>query len=210
MRRSNRSLLILVLGLAATLPVATAPRLARADEEPPRLDAVPFRIEANSFRAVGFDPAAPRPLVLWRWDGERFFRVATTRSQTWGRFDFGQQPIPSGDAYFHVSAVGALPDPDRLLHVERRTPAPVIQSGGLETGELVLVPARLEGELWIRDADSGRLLLRKAVDPRARYRVWVDLDDELPRPWPRALEIEQRLDDGRASESEILPLEPRD
>ena len=145
--------------------------------------------------------------MLWRWDGARFFKLAATRSDANGRFDFGEQTLPSSDVYFHVSIRNERANTNRLLHIERPVPAPVVVSGGLDSGEIVVVPAHPGGEIRIYDADSGRIILRRAVEARTRHRVSLDLIAELPRPWPVALWIEQILDDGRRSEREYWPLD---
>jgi hypothetical protein len=137
---------------------------------------------------------------LWRWDGTRFMKLASTRSDANGRFDFGEQALPSSDVYFHVSVRNADTNTDHLLRIERPVPAPIVVSGGLGSGEIILAPAHPGGEIRIYDADSGRLILRKVVEARTRYRVPLDLFAELPRPWPLALSIEQVLDNGRRSE----------
>jgi len=100
MRHSARSPLVLML---SSLFLAVALSSGAADDSSPRLDP-PGKLEGvHSYRATGADPGGPRPLVLWRWDGMRFIRLATTRSDSNGRFDFGEQTLPSGDVYFHVS-----------------------------------------------------------------------------------------------------------
>lgn len=195
MRRSNPGTLVLLL--ASLNVMLAAPASADADR-PPRLDPPDAAELRHGYRATGTDPNAPRPLVLWRWDGFRFLRVASTRSEPDGRFDFGEQTLPSSEVDFHVSLRDDAPDIDRMLRIERPVPAPIVVLGGLGTSEIILAPAARSGELRIYDAQSGRLLLRRPV--ASHNHVCVDLSAELPRPWPAALAIEQVLDDGRRSD----------
>ena len=165
---------------------------------------------ATVVRAAGHDPAAPRALVLWRWDGTSFLRLATTRSQPGGRFDFGLQAVPGRGLSLHVAAEGEAPSVERALRVDPPLPAPIVVADGLEQGELVLAPARPEGELRLYDASTGRLLLRVPVGAGRRGRVTIDLEAVLPRPWPTALSIEQVVAGSRRSPRQFWPLDDFD
>ncbi len=181
----------------------------------PRLD-TPFTFTTtSSYRATGVDPLAPRLLVLWSWNGDRFSRVSSTMSgsgsrlgpESNGRFDFGEQSIPADGLTLHVAPLGVRADPARLLRVETPVTAPSVVSGGLESREIVFAPASPRGELRFYDADSGRLLLRKRIESNDRNRVVLDLEAELQHPWPTALLIEQSLEDGRRSARQFLYLD---
>ena len=216
MRRSYRSTLIFArsvlpvlsaLSVLSVLSLWVASPSQAGQDRLPLLDS-PSTLEGrNSYRATGTDPGGPRPLVLWRWDGTRSIRLASTRSDSHGRFDFGEQALPSKDVYFHVSIRDERPEPIRLLPIKRRVPAPVVISGGLGVDEIVLAPAHPSGEIRVYDADSGRLILRKPVESRTRYRVTLDFVADLGQPWPAALLIEQILDDGRRSAGLYWPLD---
>jgi hypothetical protein len=203
MRRTNRKSLISAL-VAVCLFIGL--RSSANDDLSPRLNTPRSEMGSASYRATGSDPRAPRRLVLWRFDGARFYRIATTRSDPTGRFDFGEQPLPDDENYFHVAAQGIPAKTDALLRIERRIPAPVLLAGGLDGSELSIAPAFRQGEIRIYDAGSGRLLLRQPVDAHGRDRVLVDLDAELVEPWPAALLLQQVLDDGRRSAKEYLRL----
>ena len=204
MRRSYPSALILLL---SSLSLAVALPSGAGEDRLPRLDPPGSLEDLHSYRATGTDPSGPRPLVLWRWDGTRFIKLASTRSDTNGQFDFGEQALPSNEVYFHVSVRNEGASTDHLLRIERPVPAPVVVAGGLGSGEIIFAPAHPGGEVRIYNADTGRLILRKPVEARTRFRVSLDLLAELPQPWPSALAIEQVLDNGRRSERQHWPLD---
>jgi len=174
------------------------------DERPARLDP-PGAQSSNpstteGYRARGTDPAGPRELVLWRWHENGFTRLASTRSRPDGRFDFGEQPLPAVETWFHVAPHGVEPEAEGLVRIERRLRAPRVLPDGQLTSSIYLVPAADGGEFRIYDATSGRLLLRRDIEPRDRPSDALDLQSELPSPPPSAITIEQVLDDGRRSE----------
>ncbi len=185
---------------------ARAQTAGRAVLDPPAEPLV-----ASAFRAAGFDPAAPRTLVLWRFDGARLDRLGESRSGPDGRFDFGLQPLPVARADFGVTGLGEAPDPGTFRRYERAVPAPVVASDEVSADgaprTLLVLTARSEGELRIRDAASGRWLARIPVATTPRPGTAIDLDRWLPSPVPHAIAIEHRLDDGRVSPPEIWILE---
>jgi hypothetical protein len=208
MRRIHRQ------SLSAALAIATlwfaSPSIGR-DDLSPRLDPPGSRSGEPSphatYRAAGRDPDAPRALVLWRWHDDRFIRLASGRSRIDGRFDFGEQPLPSPRVYFHVSVADTAPDAEFLMVVERRVPAPLVLADAPDSTRIFLVAAEPGGEFRFHDADSGRLLLRKPVVGRDGDPVSLDLSDELSGAWPNALRIEQVLDDGRRSDTQYWRLD---
>lgn len=202
--RGSRVLGLDVSWVVVALAIWTAPIALAQDERPPRLDP-PELQNANepsgdSYRATGIDPAGPRTLVLWRWHENGFTRLDSTRSGPDGRFDFGEQPLPAVETWFHVAALGVDPAREHLVRVERRLRAPRVLSAGPASPSILLVPTEGGGELRIYDATNGRLILRWAIGGPEGASDSLDLLDELPVPRPPAIEIEQVLDDGRRSE----------
>ena len=203
MRRSRRRTLILCLLLAF---VGVARTARTADDRAPRLDTPIDSPIGATFQARGRDPGAPRSLVLWRWNGARFRRVARTRSRSNGRFDFGEQPISTSEAAFHVSARGVAPNTDHLLRIDQPVPAPVVLEAGVGSDEIVFVPARFEGEIRILDADTRQLLDRRPIEVSGARSFRFPLTELGSRIRPRALEIEQVLEDGRRSAPAFIKL----
>ena len=172
------------------------------------LDRIAAPVETTTFRATGFDPAAPRGLLLWRFDGERYLRLAETRSGDDGRFDFGLQPLPLAHADFGVTGPDDSPVASGLQSVERRLPAPIVTAHDSGDGDVLRVlTARAEGELYLSDAATGRLLARIPVDSTPGHALAIDLATALPRVRPEAIAIEHVLQDGRRSAPEIWLLE---
>ncbi len=208
MRRSHQRLLTGLLALAWLLSAPSGD--ARAEGPPrPRLAALEIASDAQTVRARGSDPAGPRALELWSWREGRFARLARTRSAADGRFDFGELPVPHEALWLAVSARGRRPHERDRIRVERGLAAPrLVPELGEPARELAIHPARREGELRIRDARSGRLLLRWPVEASGRGPVHLDLLDALGPALPSAVWIDQVLDDGRRSEPAFLDLEP--
>ena len=196
----------LAVGLGRDSGAAWAQSAARAALDPP---AGPLL--ESSFRAAGSDPAAPRPLVLWRFDGIRLDRLAESRSEASGRFDFGIQPLPLAGADFGVTGPGESPNPALFRRYERAVPAPVVASEERtpegEPAALLVLTARAEGELRIRDAADDRLLARIPVEQASRSGTRIELARWLPDPAPAVIALEHRLDDGRLSPRELWPLD---
>ena len=169
---------------------------AAADEEPVRLDPPQMRSDALSFRLTGRDPGAPRALVLWREDGRRYRRAGETRSGDDGRFSFGERPRPTGALRFVVAPLGEAPDPLHSIRVEGPLPAPTVTAADPSGRLLRIFPALYEGAIQIRDAESGRLLLHRSIDPPSRGGLLLDLDAQNFDPSVRQLEILQRTHEG--------------
>ena len=199
MRRSNRRALV---GLICCLlsPVVEAQR-AQAQEAAPRLDTIQLRAAQLTFRATGTDPFGPRGLVLWRAQDGTFHRVTEGQSQQDGSFDFGEIPIPLSEGSFHVVPLGQSPEGSRPLQLQAPLPAPQVFLAGVHILEIWIVPALYQGELQIRDEASGSLLLRRAIEPHQRGALSFDLSLEGLTSQTDTLSIEQRLDDGRQSDS---------
>ena len=203
-RLSRAGALVLAL-LALTAPGAGADEATRAILELPS-----GLVDAPAFRVAGHDPGAPRSLVLWRWDGAGPRRLAETRSDEEGRFDFGLEPLPLVRADYAVAAMGEVPDPADYRRVERRVPAPIVAAHDRKEDLLRVLVACAEGELRLSDPATGRLLARRPIDPTAAGDQAIDLATALPRVRPEALAIEHVLPDGRRSAPELWLLEGSD
>ncbi len=205
--RSGLILALLAAGAAAVPAPARAQGAAGAVLDPP-----PEPLVATTFRATGRDDAAPRALVLWRFDGERLERLAESRSGVDGRFDFGLQPLPLVRAEFGVTGPGEAPDPATFRRYERAVPAPVVASEERDADgtprTLLVLTARAEGELRLYDAGNDRLLARLPVAGAPGPGTPIELDRWLPVPAPAELAIEHRLADGRVSPRERWRLAP--
>jgi hypothetical protein len=154
------------------------------------------RADTLSFQLTGRDPGAPRELVLWREDGPRYRLAGKTRSGDDGRFSFGERPRPIGALRFVVAPLGEAPDPLHSIRIEGPLPAPTVTAADTSGRLLRIFPALYEGALQIRDAESGRLLLHRAIDPGSGDGLLLDLDAEGFGPRVRQLEILQRTHEG--------------
>ena len=199
MRRTNRR----VLGIRALLFVAalaTLPGALLAQERPVLLDPPEARVGDQSVRIAGWDPAAPRQLVLWRFESGAYRRIASRRSAAGdGRFDFGQQSWPIGPHRFHVAPAGMAPERSRSVSLPRSLPSPRILSSGTRPTEIQIVPALAEGVILVRDAESGRLLMRSVVTRDPATRLFLDLAAEGVAAQTDRVTLEHVLDDGRRS-----------
>jgi hypothetical protein len=199
MRRSNQLTLSLLLALC-TMAVAPTAVFAESTLQP-RLWSASWHPESESFRAEGVDPAGPRQLVLWSHRNESFERIAATRSLANGRFDFGEISVAMGPLMLAVSARGQRPLIEELLVIERSIPAPQIVAIPSEANREILVhPARFEGEFRVRDAHDGRLLARLAIEPSRPAATTLDLFELFGASAPESIWIHQVLEDGRQSD----------
>jgi hypothetical protein len=172
-----------------------------AQDAAPRLDTIQLGAAHLTFRATGIDPLGPRRLVLWRAQDGAFRRVAKTRSERDGSFDFGEIPISLSEGSFHVVPLAESPEGSRPFQPQPPLPAPQVLLGGVDVLKIWVVPALYQGELQIRDGISGRLLLRRPIEPNQRGALEFDLRHEGLTSQTQTLTIEQRLDDGRRSDS---------
>jgi hypothetical protein len=202
----NAACSVAVVLLLANTAFGQSPS-AENSERPPRLAAIEWRESSVSVRVRGTDPAAPRSLTLFRFRQERFERVASTSSRADGRFDFGEIIVSQENDFFAVSPESEAPRIDRLVRIERPVPSPRV-SASLETPSDVLIhPARLEGELRFREDGTGRLLARLRIDATRPRSTRIDLNELLGRAAPVEIRIEQVLDNGRVSESTFFRFE---
>lgn len=209
-RRTRASALAAIAMVGIVGPVDMAGAQSVGSVARPALDPPVEPQVAVTFRAAGFDPAAPRALVLWRFDGTAYHRLAETRSDAAGRFDFGFHPLPILRADFGVTGASETPDAHTFRRFEREVPPPRVGSEDDDGGVLHVLTAHAEGELWIADADTGRLLARQPVMSTPQAGSPIDLDRVLPRDRPRAIALEHVLDDGRRSAPEIWVLDGAD
>jgi len=198
MRRAYRHALRIICLLASIGLSLGAGSSVRADEL--RLELPDHREVTSTVAIVGWDDSAPRSLVLWHWTGEAFERLAETRSNVWGRFDFGRLPVPVRGWRLHVAEADHEPDRARLELLLGPLPAPRLSPAGFETDLLSIQPALFEGELRIYAHGDGGLLLRRSLAEHGARAIFLDLAEELPRSAPEALEIVHVLGDGRRSE----------
>ncbi len=195
MRRSNR--LALVTRALLLLAAIALPSDSQGQEV--RLDPLVAEAGAQSLRIAGHDPAAPRPLALWRFEAGEFRRLATRRSTADGRFDFGEQSWPIRTQRFHVVPAGVSPEGSRSVSLARTLPSPRILSSGVRPTEIEIAPALREGVILVRDARSGRLLLRRIVAPAPATHTALDLAAEGVAAQTEEVTIEHALEDGRRS-----------
>lgn len=194
MRRSHQ----LVLSMLVLMGMTTSLRADTPLE--PRLQLEPWSADSESLRARGHDPGGPRDLELWAWRDASFSRIAVVRSDRSGRFDFGEIPAPYEPLLLGVAPRGSRPDPDRMVRIERPVPAPQLVVGLEEDArELVVYPARLEGELRFFDASSSRLLMRWPLDATRSGATRIDLTEALGKGSPETIRVQQVLEDGRVS-----------
>lgn len=209
MRRSHRRALSLGLGLTALAALAVAlsdepgarpgARPARTaegragDEAPGGLRARPNSVAAPpvlvAFRApgevgvdvVGFDPEAPRELVLWSRPSSGAARVVgTARSRTDGRFAATGLMVGVAPTELVATAPGAAPQrehgPGAALVPGGPAREPVAWSEGRD---LVVALSRQDQQLRVARADGrevARLRLPRSPRPGA---VWRQAEAEI-------------------------------
>ncbi|MEE3328036.1 MAG: hypothetical protein VX252_11935 [Myxococcota bacterium] len=155
------------------------PRIQPADPGSwlwPRLTPPPIRATQVTVALRGHDPAGPRRLELWRIDTPGPERIGGTESATDGTFNFGRIPLPQAELSLVVTPPGV--DPASVTPLRLRRPAlsrPDVRveykPGGMQAK---IIPARLEGELEIRnEADQLVWVLPVRGEP-----VRVDLGHE--------------------------------
>jgi len=198
MRRFDRRLLIIPMLLVGAMAVAL-PSAGRAQGREVRVDPLVVEADDQSLRITGHDPDAPRALVLWRFEAGAFRRLATRQSAADGRFDFGEQSWPISSHRLHVVPAGVSPEGSRSVQLERRVPSPRILSSGIEPTEIEIAPALREGVILVRDAESGRLLLRRVVATDVGQHTILDLTAEGVAAQTDRVTLEHVLEDGRRS-----------
>jgi hypothetical protein len=169
----------------------------------PQLRSDAWDAETESFRAQGRDPDGPRELVLWSFRDGDFTQISATHSGADGAFDFGEIGVSIAPLLLGVAESGRHPRIEELLVVERPIPAPqIVAMLGEDDGlgpELIVHPARFEGELRIYDVSDGRILARQALAATGRGRSALDVAAILGDVLPEAIWIQQILEDGRGS-----------
>ncbi len=161
---------------------APVDRLVRAPEL--RLDRPGGAAPAVRFR--GFDPEAPRRLVLWRLRDGRAAVIARVASHPDGSFEFPPLLVPAAGLEVVAAPVHATPDHPEASGVQTLPPRPpeaprgFVSTAGAEI-RLRVVPAEAAGFVLVADAD-GRVLGRFALSalPGGAQRN-LDLAVSLPR-----------------------------
>jgi hypothetical protein len=199
MRRAHQRALSLssfFLVLSWLAPTA----LAQGEKPLPRLFPAELHASVASVRVRGSDPAGPRRLELWAWRIESFERIASVSSAPDGGFDFGEIPLPQQGLSLAVTIQGGRPSVDDVVLLESPIPAPKIApSLGGSQMELIVHPARYEGELRFRDDATGTLIARWPIDVMRERTSVIDLFQLIgPNP-PREIRVQQVLEDGRVS-----------
>jgi hypothetical protein len=209
MRRTYQRTLILFSSFVVLSSVAL-PVLADSELPLPRLFPPDARSQAISVRAHGTDPAGPQRLELWVWRTESFERIASQRSSPGGLFDFGEIPVPQQGLSLAVTIQGNRPSLERVVRFENPVPAPKIVPSLDETSmELIVHPARYEGELRIRNAMTGTLVARRPIDSTREGTSVIDLFDLIGSNPPSEIRVQQVLEDGRVSASSFYRFESR-
>ena len=199
MRRAHQralSLSSILLVLSWLAPTA----LAQGERPLPRLFPAELHASVASVRVRGSDPAGPRRLELWAWRSESFERIASVSSAPDGDFDFGEIPLPQQGLSLAVTIQGSRPSPDEVVLFESPIPAPeIVPTLDGSSMELIVHPARYEGELRFRDDATGTLIARWPVEVLREGTSVIDLFELLgPNP-PSEIRVQQVLDDGRVS-----------
>lgn len=166
------------------------------------LDALSLPQGAISLRATGVDYGAPRRLTLWRVDADRAARLAETRSQPGGHFDFGQVLVPMSGIRLIATADEHVPDEGQradaqLLHGALPPPEARAELDHDDAWSLVIEPALPGGELLLADAwEQVYDTLKLPDNGGGAARIALDLDSY--QAWERIL-VAQHLPDGRRS-----------
>ena len=141
---------------------------------------------APSVRFRGFDPEAPRRLVLWRHRDGRAAVIARVASHPDGSFEFPPLLVPAVGLAVVATPVHATPDHPEASRVQTLPPRPPeAPRGFVSTADaeirLRVVPAEAAGFVLVADAD-GRVLGRFALSalPGGAQRN-LDLSVSLPR-----------------------------
>ena len=150
-----------------------------------RLDR-PGGAAAPAVRFRGFDPEAPRGLVLWRLRDGRAAVIARVASHPDGSFEFPPLLVPAAGLAVVATPVHAAPDHPEASRVQTLPPRPpeaprgFVSTAGAEI-RLRVVPAEAAGFVLVAAAD-GRVLGRFALSalPGGAQRN-LDLAVSLPR-----------------------------
>ncbi len=201
MRRANQFILSAFAIVVAVWMTAQSAS-AQSKEFEAKLFPIVWQENESSLRARGSDTWGPRNLELWAFRNGSFEFIAATLSSASGEFDFGEIAAPQQNLYLTVTPAGTHPTVKRLVRVERPVQAPIITvSLGTAPIELIIQPARFEGEFRFRDGETNRLLARFAIDSRRGQSTVIDLLELLGPNMPHEIRIEQVLEDGRVSAS---------
>lgn len=211
-------------------PDPSAPRsaAARRDSARPRrrdtpgagapLPASPIELDplatgSVTARVRGFDPGAPRALLLWRRVGERVAVMARGHSLDDGTLIFPALVVPPAGLEVVVTGSDETPaSPGASLprSVAARAPLPpraVVRTGAAGEVTLRVVPAEASGRILVA-ADPGEVFATRDVPdrPDAAGRVF-DLA-LAPGPGQSRVWLAQESPDGRRSDWRAVALVP--
>ena len=154
----------------------------------------------------GHDPAAPRPLKLWRIDAKGPEPIGTTKSLADGHFDFGRLPLPQGGLSLVITPPGVNPTSVTPVQWSRPFPSPphVVTEYDASGMSAQMIPARLGGELQILTEHDEVLVSARATTRPLRFRF--DRADLLER-----LRLVHAFENGRRSAPVVIhdPAPPR-
>ncbi len=204
-------------------PDIDAPELSESDSEDDRARGDPvgrgreLRLDrpggsAPSVRFRGFDPEAPRRLVLWRLRDGRAVLIARGASHPDGSFEFPPLLVPAAGLVVVAAPVHATPDHPEASRVQTLPPRPpeaprgFVSTAGAEI-QLRVVPAEAAGFVLVAEAD-GRVLGRFALSalPGGAQRN-LDLAISLPRQEDAgALQVAHERPDGLRSPWRVVHL----
>lgn len=178
-----------------------APTASAQGERPlPRLFPAEYHAGVVSVRVRGSDPAGPRRLELWARRSESFERIASVSSASDGGFDFGEIPLPQQGLSLAVTIQGRRPRLDGVVFFESPVPAPeIVPSLHGSSTELIVHPARYEGELRFRDDATGTLIGRWPIDAMRKGTSVIDPFELFGPNAPNEIRVRQVLEDGRVS-----------
>jgi hypothetical protein len=155
---------------SAAAPLAVRVHPAAAPPSPIELD--PLEPDAVTARVRGFDPAAPRPLLLWRPADGHAAVMARGASRPDGSLDFPEIAIPAQGLEVLVTAAGETPasaSASLPRTVAPRAPlAPRAQPRPRARGAAVVlrvVPSEAGGEVLLASA-PGQVFARHPVPAR--------------------------------------------
>jgi hypothetical protein len=108
--------------------------------------------------------------------------------------------LPQQGLSLAVTIEGERPKLDHVVLYDKPIAAPeIVASLDGASMEIIVHPARYEGELRFRDDATGNLVARWPIDVSRGGTSLIDLSELLGPEPPRAIHIRQVLEDGRIS-----------
>jgi hypothetical protein len=172
----------------------------------PRLDPPASPAGAVTASVSGWDPAAPRPLTLWRVEGGRSARLAETQSERGGRFRFPE--IAAGGRELAVTVGDTRPQAsDARLRLPDSVSAPPVAQAIFENeGGVRLRVWPSASAVSVIFAAGGRTLDRRLVPslPDGRDRTL----EVRVGPWPAGVALWIAEESAGGARSDWLRLDP--